>query len=122
MHPMATPIQIFACQNRTCRRDGSTQVLETLKQEIATQGLTEQVAIQETGCLGQCGNGPMLMVLQSVARQEIWYDRMQAREVPLLVKQHLLEGKPVADLLSRTKHPKRDFPTWTQPLPPPWHT
>ncbi len=118
---MPTPIQIFACQNRTCRRDGSGQVLQALKQEIVAQGLSEQVTIQETGCLGQCGNGPMLMILQSSAHQEIWYDRVQEREVPLLVKQHLIEGKPVADMLSRAKHPKRNFPAWTQPLPPPWH-
>lgn len=114
------PIQIFACQNRTCRRDGSQTALEVLRHELALHGLTESVELHETGCLGQCGNGPMLMVLQTAARQEVWYDRVQANEIPLVVKEHLLGGRPVGDMLYRAKHPKRLTPGWT-PLPPPWH-
>lgn len=114
------PIQIFACQNRTCRRDGSGAVLEMLRQEIAAHGLTERIDLQQTGCLGQCGNGPMLIVVQPETGEEVWYDRMRAEEVPLLVSQHLIDGQPLVDMLYRARHPKHSSPAWTA-LPPPWH-
>lgn len=115
------PIQIFACQNRTCHRDGSAEVLSVLQSQIQVNNLTGQINLQATGCLGQCGNGPMLLVLQAETRQEIWYDRVRVQEIPLVVEEHLLSGRPVADMLYRAKHPRRSFPAWT-PLPPPWHT
>ncbi|AGY60074.1 (2Fe-2S) ferredoxin domain-containing protein [Gloeobacter kilaueensis] len=118
---MSLPIQIFACQNRTCRRDGGDRVLAALEAEIIHQGLAERVQIEQTGCLGQCGNGPMLIVVQPATHQEVWYDRVRPEEVPQLVREHLVAGRPVADMLYRHKHPKRQFPDWT-PLPPPWQT
>ncbi|MBW4698039.1 MAG: (2Fe-2S) ferredoxin domain-containing protein [Aphanocapsa lilacina HA4352-LM1] len=115
------PIQIFACQNRTCRRDGSSTVLAALQSELTRCGLSAQVELQATGCLSQCGNGPMLLVVQTATGQQIWYDRVRPEEIPLVVRRHLIEGKPVTDMLYRVKHPKRSFPEWS-PLPPPWHT
>lgn len=49
----------------------------------------------------------MLLVLQAETRQEIWYDRVWVQEVPLVVEEHLLSGRPVADMLYRAKHPRR---------------
>lgn len=54
----------LVCQNRTCRKQGAAQVLKTLR-AIAPN----TVNVVSTGCLGQCGNGPMVVVLP----QESWY-------------------------------------------------
>ncbi|XP_061364119.1 uncharacterized protein LOC133307597 isoform X2 [Gastrolobium bilobum] len=57
--PKAQQLQeIRVCTNRTCRRQGSFQTLETLS------GLAPpNVAIKSCGCLGRCGGGPNLVVL-----------------------------------------------------------
>ncbi|PON34858.1 N-terminal acetyltransferase A, auxiliary subunit [Parasponia andersonii] len=50
--------EIRVCTNRTCRRQGSLQTLETLT------GLTPpSVAVSSCGCLGLCGAGPNLVAL-----------------------------------------------------------
>ncbi|MGB3493993.1 MAG: (2Fe-2S) ferredoxin domain-containing protein [Elainellaceae cyanobacterium] len=54
----------LVCQNRTCRKQGSAKVLAALR-SLAP----ESVEVVATGCLGQCGSGPVVLVLP----QESWY-------------------------------------------------
>ncbi|NEQ32783.1 MAG: (2Fe-2S) ferredoxin domain-containing protein [Leptolyngbya sp. SIO4C5] len=84
--------QILVCQNRSCRRYGSAQVLRAFQQA--------GVEAERSGCLGQCGNGPMVLVLP----EEIWYDRVIPRQVDKIVEQHLQQGLPVRSLLYRKFH------------------
>lgn len=51
-------IELRVCVNRTCRRQGSLQTLETLS-GIASP----DVAVKSCGCLGRCGAGPNLVAL-----------------------------------------------------------
>ncbi|WP_219884542.1 (2Fe-2S) ferredoxin domain-containing protein [Merismopedia glauca] len=74
---MSTSRVILVCQNRTCRRQGSAKVLAAL-QAYAIANLT----VKPTGCLGHCGNGPMVVILP----EEIWYSGVQPAEVPILIK------------------------------------
>lgn len=51
--------EIRVCTNRTCRRQGSLQTLETLS------GLAPpNVTVKSCGCLGRCGAGPNLAALR----------------------------------------------------------
>jgi (2Fe-2S) ferredoxin len=73
------------CQNRTCRKQGSADVLAAFTQ-LSIPG----VEIIASGCLGQCGNGPMVLVLPNA----VWYSGVLPRDVPMIVEQCLLlEGK-----------------------------
>ena len=63
---------ILICQGRSCRKDGSRQVLE------AFQSLKmPDVSIIPSGCLGKCGNGPNVLFLP----EETWYQRVKPEEV-----------------------------------------
>ncbi|MED6216439.1 hypothetical protein PIB30_007783 [Stylosanthes scabra] len=55
---MANAQEIRVCTNRTCRRQGSFQTLETLS-ALAPPNL----AVNSCGCLGRCGAGPNLAIL-----------------------------------------------------------
>jgi NADH:ubiquinone oxidoreductase subunit E len=68
---------ILVCQNRTCRRQGSAKVLAALQ-----AGAIANVTVKPTGCLGKCGNGPMVVVLP----EEIWYSGVQPTEALILSK------------------------------------
>lgn len=54
-------------------------------------------------CLGQCGNGPMVLVLPDM----IWYSGIQPDEVSLLVEHHLLGGQIVKQMLYYRFHPQK---------------
>ncbi|MDY7015337.1 MAG: (2Fe-2S) ferredoxin domain-containing protein [Cyanobacteriota bacterium] len=59
--------RILVCQNRTCRKQGAKVVLA----EFQAHNIDE-IEIIGSGCLGQCGNGPMVLILPG----KILYDRV----------------------------------------------
>jgi len=89
--------QVLVCQNRTCLKQGSVAVLQRF-QRAAVPGYT----ILGCGCLGQCGNGPMVQVLPD----NIWYWQVQPDEVPAIVQKHLIAGSPIAAMLYPPFHSK----------------
>ncbi|KAF3885488.1 (2Fe-2S) ferredoxin domain-containing protein [Tolypothrix bouteillei VB521301] len=70
---------IRVCQNRACRKQGAAKVLAAFEAR-----LIPGVTVSGCGCLGQCGNGPIVLVLP----ERIWYRGVRPHEVPLLVEQH----------------------------------
>jgi (2Fe-2S) ferredoxin len=56
--------------------------------------------IEASGCLGQCGNGPMVLVLP----ETVWYGAVQPKEVPAVIDRHLRQGQPVRSMLYRKFH------------------
>lgn len=88
--------QVLVCQNCSCRKQGAAKVLEAF-QASPVPGVT---AIG-CRCLGQCGNGPMVLVMP----EEVWYCRLRPDEVPTVVERHLRGGKPVKGMLYSKFHP-----------------
>ncbi|BAZ84190.1 hypothetical protein NIES806_03740 [Dolichospermum compactum NIES-806] len=91
------PICVKVCQHRTCRKQGATEVLADLKAFPLPN-----VTVTSSGCLGQCGNGPMVLVVPEM----VWYCRVLPQEVPRLVEQHLLGGQRVKKMLYYRFHPQ----------------
>ncbi len=80
----------MVCQNRTCCKQGASVVLAAF-QAHPVPGVT----VTGCGCLGQCGNGPMVLILPD----EVWYSSVYPDEVPVVVERHLLNGRPVTAML-----------------------
>lgn len=59
------------------------------------------IAVEQSPCLGQCGNGPMVRVLP----EDIWYWRVNAAEVPAVIQRHLVDGQPIKAMLYPRVHP-----------------
>ncbi|MEA5617475.1 (2Fe-2S) ferredoxin domain-containing protein [Cronbergia sp. UHCC 0137] len=76
---------VRVCQSRTCKKQGAAAVL------AAFQACSiPDVTVTVSGCLGQCGSGPMVVFLPEM----VWYSRVQPQDVPQLVEQLMLnEGK-----------------------------
>ena len=49
---------VLVCGGTGCTSSGSQQIMEILKQEIEKCGLSEEVAVVQTGCHGLCAFGP----------------------------------------------------------------
>jgi (2Fe-2S) ferredoxin len=88
---------VQVCQNRTCKKQGAAKVLAAF-QAIPVSGVT----IVNSGCLGQCGSGPMVLVLPD----SVWYCGVHESEVPRVVEQHLQDGQIVIKMLYHRFHPK----------------
>ncbi|MGH7999579.1 MAG: (2Fe-2S) ferredoxin domain-containing protein [Brasilonema sp.] len=95
--PLVFPKCVRVCQNRTCRKQGAAKVL------AAFEALpTPEVTITGSSCLGQCGHGPMVLVLPEI----VWYSCVHPNEVPLVVEQHLRRGQRVTQMLYYRFHPQ----------------
>lgn len=58
------------------------------------------VTISASQCLGQCGNGPMVLVMPD----RVWYYRVHPDEVSVIVQRHLWNGQRVKALLYPKYH------------------
>ncbi|XP_065880748.1 uncharacterized protein [Euphorbia lathyris] len=61
LHPVSTVAkteEIRVCTNRTCRRQGSFQTLEIIK-DLSPPN----ISVNSSGCLGRCGAGPNVVFL-----------------------------------------------------------
>lgn len=94
----SSPRCVQVCQNRTCKKQGAVQVLAALA-ALPIPGVT----ITASSCLGQCGNGPMVLILPDM----VWYSGVQPDKVSLLVEDHLLGGQRVIQMLYYRFHPQK---------------
>lgn len=54
--------KILVCQNKTCKQQGSNEVLRGFQRYRQRYNLPDDWAIA-SGCLGQCGSGPTVLVV-----------------------------------------------------------
>ncbi len=68
---------------------------EALEQEVQRRGLGNEILVIATGCNGFCEKGPIL----TVHPDGIFYQRLKVEDVPLLVEEHMIKGRPVRRLM-----------------------
>ncbi|MDF5728365.1 MAG: (2Fe-2S) ferredoxin domain-containing protein [Rhizonema sp. PD38] len=95
MTDSVSPNCVRVCLNRTCRKQGALKVLEAFEASPVPG-----VKVTGSGCLGQCGNGPLVLVLP----EKVWYSGVRPSEVALVVEQHLRGGKRVTQMLYHRFH------------------
>jgi NADH:ubiquinone oxidoreductase subunit F (NADH-binding)/(2Fe-2S) ferredoxin/NAD-dependent dihydropyrimidine dehydrogenase PreA subunit len=83
--------EIMLCGGTGCRASGSEEVKEALKAELERHGLNREIRIIETGCNGFCAQGPVAIVQP----EGIFYEKLKAENIPYLVEEHFLKGRPV---------------------------
>ncbi len=94
------------CSGTGCQSAGSPAVREALEAEIERRGLAEEVKVVETGCNGYCAAGPVMVAYP----EGIFYQLLTAEDVPELVEEHLVKGRPVQRLLYREPEKKELIP------------
>ncbi|MHC4597172.1 MAG: NADH-ubiquinone oxidoreductase-F iron-sulfur binding region domain-containing protein, partial [Planctomycetota bacterium] len=84
---------ICTCTN--CVSNGALRVKDALEAEIAKHKLENDVQIVPTGASGLCVKGPILIVQP----EGIFYQLLTVKDVPNLVEEHFLKGRPVESLM-----------------------
>jgi len=82
---------LLVCAGTGCVSSGAFTLKEALEKEIAGRGLEDEVLVVATGCNGFCERGPIVIVHPD----NIFYQRLTPADVPHLVEEHLLKGRPV---------------------------
>jgi len=85
----------LVCAGTGCVSCGSFKIKEALEKEIKAKGLDREVQVVATGCNGFCERGPIVMVQPD----GIFYQLLKIEDVPHLVEEHLLKGRPVKKLM-----------------------
>jgi len=102
--PGASPFErhVLVCvSGSTCPDQGGVQVHAALKELAKARLGKTRVRVSKSGCLAQCGHGPMVVVYP----EGVWYAHVRVEDVPEIVDEHLVHGRPVERLLLRGHHP-----------------
>ncbi|MGZ5439768.1 MAG: NAD(P)H-dependent oxidoreductase subunit E, partial [Candidatus Aminicenantales bacterium] len=86
---------LLVCAGTGCVSCGSFKIKEALEKEIKKRNLQDEVQVVATGCNGFCERGPIVMVQPD----GIFYQLLKIEDVPHLVEEHLLKGRPVKKLM-----------------------
>jgi len=109
-------IQLMVCGGTDCVANRSLEFRDALQKELEKRSLTEEIQVVTTGCNGFCGVGPVMVV----EPEGVFYQRLTPKDVPVLVEEHLVKGKPVKKLMyvpAGTKEPiplMKDIPFFSR--------
>jgi NADP-reducing hydrogenase subunit HndC len=88
---------ILICAGAGCISSGGNALKDMLAAELKKRGLDEEIKIVETGCMGPCDLGPVMLVHP----EGTFYQRVTALDVPELVEEHFIKGRPYTKLMPK---------------------
>ena len=88
---------VLICGGTGCSSSNSMLIADRMEEEIAKQGLADEVKVVRTGCFGLCALGPVMIVYP----EGTFYSRVTVEDVPDLVEEHLLKGRVLDRLVYR---------------------
>ena len=84
-------MHLMLCAGTGCVSNKSFVVRDVLQQELEKHNLQDEVQIVATGCQGFCAQGPIVLVQP----EGIFYQLLEEKDIPHLVEEHFLKGRPV---------------------------
>lgn len=100
---VASRMEVLVCAGGACISSHSVEVKEALERELAAHQLSDEIRIIETGCMGPCEHGPLVLVYP----EGVLYRRASAEDVAEIVEEHFLKGRVVQRLLFRSEAAER---------------
>lgn len=89
---------VLVCAGAGCISSDCKSVQQALYDNIDKCGLNQEVKVVETGCMGPCDLGPVVMVFPD----GVFYRQLKPDDAAEIVSEHLLKGKRVPRLLQQT--------------------
>ncbi|HSQ75359.1 MAG TPA: NADH-quinone oxidoreductase subunit L, partial [Bacteroidota bacterium] len=93
--------RLMFCAAAGCVSCGSLNIRDMLKKALQEKGLADTVEVVGTGCMGLCGEGPLVKVLP----EGTLYQRVDDAAARRIVDEHLVQGAIVKDNVVDTSHP-----------------
>jgi len=100
---------VFVCTGKSCSAVDSAEVKNAFERELKARGLqygkekkgcnpNGTVVLTECGSVGFCAIGAAVMVYPD----GVWYAQVRAKDVPEIVEEHIVNGRPVERLALMT--------------------
>lgn len=80
--------RVLVCAGGGCVSANCHAVKDALLQSIRDNHLEETVQVTETGCIGTCNLGPVMVVMP----EEVYYTQLTPADIPGIVESHLAGG------------------------------
>ena len=90
---------VLVCSDPECIGKGSEKILESLQAELKLKGLADEVKVMDTPRIGDCDKGPEILVYP----EGYHYVGLTVEDIPFLVEEQFLKGRPVNKLLAPPK-------------------
>jgi NADH-quinone oxidoreductase subunit F len=87
---------VLVCTGGGCIASGALEVSAAFTKELEDLGIDRQTRVIETGCLGPCAVGPVVLVYPD----GVFYQNVKIEDVHEIVEEHLLKGRVVTRLVS----------------------
>ena len=75
---------------------GARPVLNAFVEEIAKRGLSDDIVVTQTGCIGICQNEPVVEV-EIPGQEKVTYVKMTAEKAQEVIEKHIKGGAVVSD-------------------------
>ncbi|MBQ1934880.1 MAG: NAD(P)H-dependent oxidoreductase subunit E, partial [Clostridia bacterium] len=98
---------VLVCGGTGCTSSGSVKIMDAMNAEIAAKGLQDEVKVVGTGCFGLCALGPIMIIYP----EGTFYSSVKVEDVPEIVEEHLLKGRPVERLVYHESKGEADHAT-----------
>lgn len=81
---------ILVCGGTGCTSNHSLDVVKAFETHLKEHGLQDDVKIIQTGCLGLCAKGPVVVVHPG----SVYYEEVDPEKVEAIVNEHIVGGVP----------------------------
>ncbi|MCI0493627.1 NAD(P)H-dependent oxidoreductase subunit E, partial [candidate division KSB1 bacterium] len=97
---------LLVCAGTGCVSNHSFKVKEALQNELKKRGLDQEIQVVTTGCSGFCERGPIVIVQP----EGIFYQKLKEEDVPYLIEEHFIKGRPVKKFMYLPPEEKTTIP------------
>ncbi|MDR1506568.1 MAG: SLBB domain-containing protein, partial [Treponema sp.] len=95
---------ILCCGGTACESNKGREIYDELIKEAASQNVTSEVQIVQTGCFGFCERGPIVKVLP----EESFYVDVKPEDAKEIIAEQIVKGREVKRLLYSEENSKKD--------------
>ncbi|MEI6915903.1 MAG: NAD(P)H-dependent oxidoreductase subunit E, partial [Armatimonadota bacterium] len=89
--------QVLVCAGGACVASGAEEITRRMREKVTELGLNVDVSVFDTGCVGTCDLGPLVIVYP----EGTFYVRLKPADADLIVEEHLQNNRVVEKLLSK---------------------
>ena len=86
---------VLVCGGSDCAERDGEGLLAALRAEVKRRHLAG-IKVSKSGCLGQCEEGPHLVVYP----EGVWYSGIGREDLAAIVEEHLANDRPIQKLVS----------------------
>ncbi len=91
------------CCGSGCVSAGAIKIKDQFHSVLKDKGLTNEINIIETGCMGPCDYGPVMVIYP----EGVFYKKVTPEDVEEIVEEHFLKGRPVKRLMLQDEEEKK---------------